>query len=196
MITRFSYIISILLFSYIPVFGQTNDSVLVKAIEENLYQFKVENGVFAGRGASVLKDIIPGSQFLLIGEQHGISEPALFTDALFREAIQYQYTYLAIETDPFVAKELESTIRKSQEAILEFIKTYPGGVPFYSTKEDLKLLQTALSLSTAHNPVLWGVDQVFLGLHGYFLVSYRKWHLMTMPGKWQKNIMKKLSLLL
>jgi hypothetical protein len=161
--TRFANILLILFFSYMPVFGQTNDSILVKAVEENLYQFKVENGVFTGSGANVIKEIIPGSQFLLVGEQHGISEPALFTETLFQEAIQFKYSYLAIETDPFVAKKLESTIRESQEAVFEFLKTYPGSVPFYATQEDLKLVQTAVSLSAANESVLWGVDQVFLG---------------------------------
>jgi hypothetical protein len=161
--TRFASILLILFFSYLPVFGLTTDSVLVKAIEENLYQFKIENGVFTGSGANLIKEIIPGSQFLLVGEQHGISEPALFTETLFREAIQYKYSYLAIETDPFVAKELENISRESREAVHGFLKTYPGGVPFYATQEDLKLIQTAVGLSAANGSVLWGVDQVFLG---------------------------------
>jgi hypothetical protein len=152
-----------LLFSYIPVSGQTNDTILVKAIQGNLYHFNVENGVFTGKGASIVKEIIPGSQFLLVGEQHGIAEPAIFTEALFREAIKYQFSYLAIETDPFVAKELENTILDSQESVLGFIKTYPGGVPFYNTQEDLKLLRTAVNLSASNESVLWGVDQVFIG---------------------------------
>jgi hypothetical protein len=162
-IQRFSGFLFILPFILLQGYSQSTNEILVGAIRENLYHLMIDDGVLSGTGASLIQESIPGSQFLLVGEQHGIAEPTIFTDALFREAMQHHYRYLCIETDPFIASALESAIGHSRDSVIALLKNFPKSVPFYGTHEDLRLLQTVVGLSPAQYSVLWGVDQVFMG---------------------------------
>jgi hypothetical protein len=151
--------------------AQNNDSILVSALKSNSYPLQINYAGFTGKGATVLREAISTPQFLLVGEQHGIVEAATFTEALFKEAVPNNFQYLCIETDPFIATQLENIIQQPQDSMDTFFREFPLGVPFYNTHEDFRLLQTALDLSDANGQVLWGVDQVFMA--GSRFVFYR-----------------------
>jgi hypothetical protein len=172
-------------FFYLPLLmaytlqAQSTDSILVAALQSNSFSLQINPAGFTGDGASILREAISTPQFLLVGEQHGIVEAATFTEALFKEGITHQFQYLCIETDPFIAAQLEKVIHQPHDSITAFFRAFPLGVPFYNTKEDFQLLQTAVDLSTANGNILWGVDQVFMG--GSRFIFYRLAHMASNP---------------
>ena len=138
------------------------DSLLVEAIKSNTYDLRVEEGYFSGQGASVIKNAIEKSQFLLVGEQHGIKEVAAFTSALFTEAAPLGYKYLCIETDSYIAEKLEELASYNENNMKLFLEQFPVSVPFYDAKEEYQLLKTVVSHNKDSNSEIWGVDQVFM----------------------------------
>lgn len=143
------------------------DSLIIEKIKANTHELTIENGRLAGKGATVIKDAIGDSQFLLVGEQHGIREVSEFTSALFIEAAPLGYEYLCIETDPYMANKLEELATEGEGALQEFSEAYPISFPFYSGKEEFQLLQTALTHTSGTEKVIWGVDQVFMAAPRY-----------------------------
>jgi len=143
------------------------DSLLIETINTNTYDLKIENNRLSGSGAPLIQQAIEESQFLLVGEQHGIREVSEFTSALFSEATPYGYEHLCIETDPHAASKLEELAKKGDEAMVDFLSEYPNSVPFYDAKEEFSFLQNAVKHSTQKDAVIWGVDQVYLTMPRY-----------------------------
>ena len=159
-------IIIVTLFSNVEMV-RAQDSLLIEAIKSNTYELNIDNERFTGEGASVIKEAIRESQFILIGEQHGIREVAEFTSGLFNEAAPNGYRYLCIETDPYIAAKLEELAGKSENEMALFLEQFPISIPFYDAKEEFQLLKTALSYKNDVGKTIWGVDQVFMAAPRY-----------------------------
>ncbi len=96
------------------------------------------------------------SQYLLIGEVHGINEIPLLIDGLTK---QVPYRTFIAEIDPWLAQILE---QKAYEKSLESTNQWYGSnnqyLSFYSYQADFKLLQTLAS----RNIKFAGIDQITL----------------------------------
>ncbi len=149
----------LLLAAAFSIFAQ--DSLLTATLKANAHELRLENGRFAGPAAELLETAIPGCQFLLVGEQHGIQEVGDFTEVLFRTAHPHGFQYLALETDPFIAEKIEQLAGEGLEALQAFNRELPFAIPFYLNKEDFGLLQEAVENSEAKGPAIWGLDYVF-----------------------------------
>ena len=140
---------------------------LVESIQKHTYNLKIEDGKFTGSGANILLEAIPACQFLLVGEQHGISEVGQFSKVLFEEAnANSGFQYMAIETDPFMAAKIQELAQGSVEDVKTLSSKYPLAIPFYNNSEDFDFLKTVEDKSTAET-TFWGLDQVFAAAPRY-----------------------------
>lgn len=146
-----------------PGYSQGTEDVLIRTLKENTFSLGIENGKFTGNGSEVIRKMLQSAQFLLVGEQHGIKEVAEFTKALFSESNPFGFNYLCIETDPYVATKLENLANEGEEAFVHFLTEIPMSFPFYDNRHEFSLIHSAVKLSQSQKPVLWGVDQVFMG---------------------------------
>lgn len=100
---------------------------------------------------------IEQSQFILLGESHGIMEVGEITNHLYQLSKPFDFNTLCIETDPLVARVITdfhrsgNTLEKAKENETKF----PWSIPFYNNVEDYKLLNNVLD----NNGKLWGIDQ-------------------------------------
>lgn len=108
---------------------------------------------------SFIKNKIENSQFIMLGEQHGIKEVSQLTNLLYNIAYPYGYNTLCIETSPFAANVLDSFSSKNiEEKLKGLYKKYPVVIPFYNNKNDIEIFENLKS----NQGKLWGIDQVFM----------------------------------
>lgn len=143
------------------------DSLLIETINTNTYNLKIENNRLSGSGMPVIQQAIDESQFLLVGEEHGMREVSAFTSVLFHEATAHGYEHLCIETDPHAASNLEKLAKKGNDAMVSFLNEYPNSIPFYYAKEEFLMLQQVVGHFNQKDSVIWGVDQVYMTMPRY-----------------------------
>ena len=115
----------------------------------------------------LLEKRIRESQFILVGEQHGIQEPSRVAELIFNSSRSSGSAYLAIETSPLVAGYIERFAREdSLDSTLKSAKglseRFPGAVPFYENEGDYRLFRQVLASGPDSNPTIWGLDQTFV----------------------------------
>lgn len=153
--------LTVTLLTFLTSFAFAQDSLIVKALQDNTYSFGIENGAFTGTGTSILEEAIANSQFLPVGEQHGIREIGEFTKVLFEQASKKGFKYMAIETDPFTATKVEELANGTVDEAKAHLQKFPLTIPFYDNNEDFEFLKGVVTNSDA-DPTFWGLDQTFV----------------------------------
>ncbi|GAB5554142.1 MAG: hypothetical protein Sapg2KO_37330 [Saprospiraceae bacterium] len=118
------------------------------------------------------KDKLKNSQFVMVGEQHGIQEVAKVTDVFYQLGQPEGYRYLCVETDPLAARFLTEMQGSPEEARL-FYQKNPMSIPFYNNEDDHFLFENVLK----HKGTIWGIDQTMMAqfrLNFSFLLSQTK----------------------
>jgi hypothetical protein len=100
---------------------------------------------------------LSGSQFTMVGEQHGIQEAAIFTDFIYELGQKEGYRYLCVETDATAAKML-TAINGSIKKAADFYKKNPIAIPFYNNQDDYFMFENTLK----KDGEIWGIDQTFM----------------------------------
>lgn len=122
-----------------------------------------------------IKPRIQESQFVFLGEQHGIIEVGEATSILYTLGNPFGYKTLCIETDPTAAKTMTTffdekdpiTAAKSLDAKYDF------SIPFYNNEEDFKMFENVLQ----SGGTLWGIDQSLMTqfrLNFEYLITHTK----------------------
>ena len=140
------------------IYGQI-DTTLAEAMAANIYSLEITSDGFEGDALLQIDSAMEGSQFILIGEQHGIKEVGQFTDRLYRLAEPRGYRHLALEVSPFMAQALEKRVGMGRDSLVTFDKAFPFSIPFYNNGDDVDMLTNALQDPVAD---YWGLDQVFM----------------------------------
>jgi len=152
------------------------DSLLRQALQNHQFEFQLNEGVLTGNGAEWLSETAAASQFMLIGEDHGIAELPQFTAALYQRIQPAGYRYFATETGPFSAAFLqkigqrESFIRDYRDTLAK----YPWAIPFYTMQEEVNMLRAILRGKDTEEPIIWGLDQEFIGSPRLFFPTLLK----------------------
>ena len=136
------------------VVGQQN----IDLIKENTY---VVNSFNEDKIQDFLEKKIENSQFIMLGEQHGIKEISEIANTIYNSAYQFGYNTLCIETSPFAAKTLDTLIKTQSNieySLKKLYEKYPVSIPFYNNKSDIQLFTNIASKKGE----LWGIDQVFM----------------------------------
>ncbi|MBW1297010.1 hypothetical protein [Aquimarina litoralis] len=130
-----------------------------KTVELSDYSFEVEQ-LTDNTFVSFTKKHLENSQFVMIGEQHGIKEVGEFTNALYNIAQPFGYKTLCIETDAVAAKTIQK-VAGSKDPITAAIaihKEFPFAIPFYNNKDDYTLFTNVIQRKGS----IWGIDQTFM----------------------------------
>lgn len=127
---------------------------------ENRHAITFQNGTFSGAGWDLLVQEGRRSQFVLVGEEHGVAEVPALVRELFRSLQPAGYRHLAIEISPAMAGVLDETAqgKDAGQRLAAFYKENPPGVAFYTLQEEAELLAAARAAVNGGGPVLWGLD--------------------------------------
>ncbi|MCA1859916.1 hypothetical protein LE191_07285 [Janthinobacterium sp. HSC-3S05] len=130
----------------------------------------IDHGKMAGSGATTLLNAGLESQFVLIGEDHGIAEIANFSAAYFEELAKQGFTTLIIENGPAVADALEKTLKSDTgvAGIAAFNKAYPVATAFYKWQAEAQFL-ARIAKAAGPSFHLVGMDQELMGASKYLL---------------------------
>lgn len=117
---------------------------------------------FKGPGWKFLVKNGAEADYLLVGEDHGLAQVPIISEALFKSLNRRGYEYLAIETGPFTAELLSDLVTGNDESkVQSYYRENPFSVPFYGMEEEFQLLQTVFERSKYSRPI-WGLDQEFI----------------------------------
>lgn len=134
---------------------------------------RLENGRLHGPAAATLRTLGAQAQHVLLGEQHGNQGVADFAAAYWDDLADAGYRHAAVEADPWVAAALERSLRRGGvPAWTRFIATRGGAkaVPFYGWGAEARWVDAVVRHSSGRDgPVLWGLDQVFIGSAAWLL---------------------------
>jgi hypothetical protein len=158
------------------VLASAPDEELQKKFQETIlasrHQVDVRGGSLKGAGGALLQQRAASADFVLIGEEHGVATIADSVRYLFADIAPLGYRHFAIETDPYMAERLESQLRAGGlKGLARFLGQEEArlSLPFYSWSAEARLAESVVRRSTAALPVLWGLDQVFIGAVGLLL---------------------------
>jgi hypothetical protein len=129
------------------------DSTLVRLARQHQYPLRVEGSRVGGLGWDKLLAAVQQSQFVLIGEDHGIAQIPLFAAAVaqaFRPAV------FVTEVDPYVTQQLTRLVTQPGPATA-YLRQYPEALCFYDWAEEFELVRAL----RAQQVRLIGLDQVF-----------------------------------
>ncbi|RZK94170.1 MAG: hypothetical protein EOO62_30970, partial [Hymenobacter sp.] len=107
-----------------------------------------------GAGWEKLRADIQKSQFVLVGEDHGIAQIPLFTAAVARE---FKPAIFVAEVDPYVAQAVAQLVAQPGPATA-YLRRYPEALCFFDWSEEFELVRTL----RAQQVQLLGLDQVFI----------------------------------
>lgn len=108
----------------------------------------------------LLSSKVASSQFVMIGEQHGIKEVGDFTKFTYQLAQPSGYKHLCIETDAVAAEQIKKNARSKKpiETAKENYKAFPLSIPFYNNIDDYHLFNYVIQ----NQGEIWGIDQTFM----------------------------------
>ncbi len=135
-------------------------SQIIAQTKINEHTFTV-NELTSEKLQSFIKEKIKPSQFIMLGEQHGIKEVGEITNTLYNLSRPFGYNTLCIETSPFAANilDLQFTGSKNPEVGLQKLyAAYPYAIPFYNNKNDIDLFKNVVN----NKGNIWGIDQTFM----------------------------------
>ncbi len=104
---------------------------------------------------------LDNTQFVFVGEQHGIKEVGQFTNAVYNYAQAFDYKTLCVETDGVMANHLKSwaSANNSLDLFSQANKDFTFSIPFYNNSDDIAMFKNVVSKKGA----VWGIDQTFIG---------------------------------
>ncbi|MGX9697512.1 hypothetical protein ACWYXK_11060 [Janthinobacterium lividum] len=130
----------------------------------------IDHGKMAGSGAAPLINAGLESQFVLIGEDHGITEIANFSAAYFEALAGQGFTTLIVENGPAVAGALEKALKSNTgvAGIAAFNQAYPVATAFYKWQAEAQFL-ARIAKAAGPSFQLVGMDQELMGASKYLL---------------------------
>lgn len=134
------------------------DSTLTRYARQNQYVLQTSGAQFSGVGWDKLLADVRKSQFVLVGENHGVAQIPQFTAAVARE---FKPAVYVGEIDPYVAsKATELATRPGAPSA--YLRQYPSALCFASMAEEFELIR---DLRTQNVRII-GIDQVFAASAG------------------------------
>jgi hypothetical protein len=171
-----------------PALAQENK--FTDRLLQNRYELNFQEGRLSGTGLPVLQNALAGAQFVLIGEDHGISQIPQFAGAVCDLIGPQGFHTLAIETGPLAAAELQQWIThdSGRAKLVDFEKNFPETIAFYNFQEEYHLLSQCARSAQGRNFQLWGLDQELMGASGFILTRILETH----PGQQAADEAKRL----
>lgn len=121
-----------------------------------LYPIEINDSVFTGLGMDWILDNARESQYLLLGEQHGVEQLGDFSRFTLSQLSHSGYNRLGLEMDSWTINRIE------ESGLTRFISKYPHSVAFGYDGE-LRMIQDALDQGVN----LAGLDQMVTAIHPF-----------------------------
>src|SRR5580692_3367751 len=174
-----AHILGLAVLALTPALAQENK--FTDRLLQNRYQIDFQGGQFSGTGMPVLQSALASAQFVLIGEDHGISQIPQFTGAVCDLIGPEGFRTMAVETGPLAANELQRWIAadSSRSSLIGFETKFPETIAFYNFQEEYDLLSHCARAAQGGKFRLWGLDQELMGSPGLVLTRILETH----PGK-------------
>jgi hypothetical protein len=159
-----------------PALAQQNK--FIDRLPQNRYLLNVQSGRLEGSGLPVLENALAGAQFVLIGEDHGISQIPQFVSAVCDLVGPRGFHTMAIETGPLAAGELQQWITSDagRSGLVDFERKFPETIAFYNFQEEYDLLSHCAKSAQGGQFRLWGLDQELMGSSGLILTRILETH--------------------
>jgi hypothetical protein len=139
------------------------DTVLVRALEQNRHPVRLEDGRLLGSGGELLVREGAAARFVALGEEHGIAQIPAFATAWFAALTTHGYSRLAVEVGGVTGRLLDSLAGHGVESLAAFQRAHPPGVPFFVLRPEAELLVAARRAHPDARDVIWGIDYDILG---------------------------------
>jgi hypothetical protein len=133
---------------------------------------EVKGGRLSGPGATYLRERAAASQFVLIGEEHGVATIADTVRFYFADLNAVGYRHFALEADPYMTPKMEAMLRSGgTRELAKFVvaEDHKFTLPFYGWSSEAELAGAVVRANEGAKPALWGLDQVFIGAFGLLL---------------------------
>lgn len=140
--------------------AHAQDSTLKRLLRTNAYPLSATGSQLAGTGWEKIRASIAQSQFVLVGEDHGMAQIPQFTQAVAREL---QPAAFITEIDRYQAANL-TRLMAAPGFPSAFLKATPGALSFFSWGEEYELAQQLRAQKTQ----LIGIEQVGIFTLGRF----------------------------
>jgi hypothetical protein len=149
-----------------PVPSGAQELPLDSLLRANRYDLIIEEGTFSGEGLGFLLEASRDVQFFAIAEEHNLLELNRFSSVLFRTLHEaYGFNFLVLEQGSIIGSWMgQNELRGDLSAISELVARYPHA-PTFATDQELDLIASVGSVSSALVGPIWGVDQEFGALH-------------------------------
>jgi len=133
--------------------AHAQDSTLTRLIRQNRYALAANGTQFSGAGWDKLRASVQKSQFVLLGEDHGLAQVPQLAAAI---AQVLRPAVFVAEVDPYVAQEATRLVAQPGPATA-YLRRYPEALCFFDLAEEYELVRTL----RAQQVRLVGIDQVF-----------------------------------
>ncbi|AKD55948.1 hypothetical protein [Spirosoma radiotolerans] len=144
------------LFTFSTGFAQQPDTLWTRLLKENTLLLQPSAAGFTGKGWNLIQAGVKDNQYVLIGEDHFMSEIPYFTEQVLKTA---SFNTFALEVDPYVAQLLNQKLAQSDTTSLMKWAVQAGpALSFYSLQEEFHMLREA---SRTHTSLI-GLDQVMM----------------------------------
>ena len=122
-------------------------------------------GNYSGTGWDRIVDDGANAQFFMIGEQHASGSIAKLETAFHRALAGRGFTHAALEVGPYSTRFAEQRIRERPGSLAGYLAAPNHGfaIPFLFLAEETAMAEQIVATSPDKGPVLWGVDQEFIG---------------------------------
>ncbi len=123
-------------------------------------ELTVREGSLGGPGAELLRREATRSQFIFLGEEHGIAEIPQFAAALWRTLPPLGYRHVALEQGPWVIAQADRYVRFGDAAAMQTYRASLVAHLQYDSDESIAFLAALRPTARgAKSLVVWGLDQ-------------------------------------
>jgi hypothetical protein len=131
---------------------------LVARAKETRLRMEFDGRAFSGAGWDRLLAEAQTAHFVLLGEEHGVSQIPALARQLMLALRPSGYERLALEISAPVAMELDRAALAGIDGIRRFNAEYPPGPAFYNYREEAEFVAEVRKAFPASMHVLWGLD--------------------------------------
>lgn len=133
------------------------------ALKPYTHQIESEGTAYSGAGVDWITNQMTDRQFLLFGEQHGISGIPVFVESVYERLQSSGFKHLILEIDATTSQQLSAI------GVGNFIADYPHSIAFDFNGE-LRLMEKVRSAYPGEQ-VIWGMDQMITAIHPFQILE-------------------------
>ena len=147
-----------------PKTAASVEAALVARTLANIHPIGFDGHRFSGPGWDLLVAESRTSEFVLLGEEHGMVETPILAKELYLALRPAGFDTLAIEISPPIAQDLDAAAREWRRRRRGLRQgAIPPGPAFYFWKTEAELIAAVRAATPGRRDVVWGLDYEVTG---------------------------------